>query len=923
MTKITAILLIIFSLGLPAFSQETKGSIYDSTGQKKIERAVIALLTPVDSMLYRFTRTSTEGKFSMNQVKPGKYILMITHPYYADYVDDIEVGESGLNLSTIFITPKSKILQEVVLKTGAPIRIKGDTVTYTADSFKVSANANVEELLRKLPGIQVDKKGEIKAMGQKVEKVLVDGEEFFGDDPGMAVKNLRADAVKEVQVFDKKSEQAEFTGIDDGNTKKTINLKLKEDRKKGYFGKIEVSGGLLPKNGDRYNNNIMLSSFKGKRKLSGYLLQGNTGQNGMNWQDMQKYGGDDDNVTMDMGDDGGFVSIWRGGNDEDPYIDTRNGFFENLNTGIQYTNKWNEKHTLNFSPKFNRQEYHNRKNTFTQFQLGDIVFNDNATENTYSKKWNSKNNLTYDWKIDSMNTLKVTTKLNIYNTESSVSKQSGNTNGKGLYNNKSISSTNNNIDKTSFTNTILFNHKFRKARRTFSFSNELSLLDSKSTGYLDAVNDYFDNGILNRSDTIDQQKKNDNLNQKWTAKAVYTEPLSSKYSLEISHEFTLKRADNDLSTLSRNKTTGKFEVPVDSLSNNFKQQITTNKSGIKLSFKFKKYKYSLGAAAGFTEFNLKDITAAKDYTRNFTNLFPTANFQYSYKSNHSLGFSYSGKTIQPTINQLQQLRNNNNPLNEYIGNPLLKQSFKQDFNINHNSYNFMKETWHYESVSMSVTNNAITNSTRIDASGKTISQPVNTDGTYSVNSWMGMGKKLRKLDMNLFLSLQYNHTGFREIVNGLNNKTSNDNSTLGINLSKSKEKKYEFNFSNDFGYNVNRSSVYNKTLRFTTNTIGFNGTVYYRKKWSLNSDFEFNYRQKTSEFDKNVNNSLWNAMLQRTFRNDEFTVYFTVRDILNQNIGIDRNFYSNTLTETRNDRLQRFWLVGFRWDFKNRNPAAK
>src|SRR4029078_6500864 len=206
-------------------------------------------------------------------------------------------------LPTFALMSKSKILQEVIIKTGKPIQIKGDTTVYTADSFKVSANANVEELLRKLPGIQVDKDGKIKAMGETVEKVLVDGEEFFGDDPGMAVKNLRADAVKEVQVFDKKSEQAEFTGIDDGKTQKTINLKLKEDKKKGYFGKIDAAGGLQKNIPNRFNDNLLFSSFKGKRKLSAFLLNGNTGQDGLNWQDEQKYGGQDDNFTKNLDDE--------------------------------------------------------------------------------------------------------------------------------------------------------------------------------------------------------------------------------------------------------------------------------------------------------------------------------------------------------------------------------------------------------------------------------------------------------------------------------------------------------------------------------------------------------------------------------------------------------------------------------------------
>ena len=182
-------------------------------------------------------------------------------------------------------------------------------------------------------------------MGETVEKVLVDGEEFFGDDPGMAIKNLRADAVKEVQVFDKKSEQSEFTGIDDGKTKKTINLKLKDEAKKGYFGKWKLAGGLQKKIDNRFNNNLMLNAFKGKRKIAGYLLQGNTGQNGLNWQEQQKFGGDDDNGSVSFDEDAGFFMYSSGGSsDDEPYIDTRNGFFNNLNTGLQYSNKWNDKH---------------------------------------------------------------------------------------------------------------------------------------------------------------------------------------------------------------------------------------------------------------------------------------------------------------------------------------------------------------------------------------------------------------------------------------------------------------------------------------------------------------------------------------------------------------------------------------------------
>ncbi|RYD74902.1 MAG: carboxypeptidase regulatory-like domain-containing protein, partial [Sphingobacteriales bacterium] len=215
------------------------GSIKDTTSGNLVKNAVVALLSPKDSTLISFTRTKDNGSYNLPNISSGKYTLMVMHPTFADYVEDVEVKTGDTKLPLVAVTPKSKLLEAVIVRSGGTMRIKGDTTVYTADSFKVSANANVEELLKKMPGIQVDKNGEIKAMGEKVEKVLVDGEEFFGDDPGMAVKNLRADAIKEVQVFKKKSDQAEFTGIDDGQSKQTINLKLKEDKKRGYFGKIE------------------------------------------------------------------------------------------------------------------------------------------------------------------------------------------------------------------------------------------------------------------------------------------------------------------------------------------------------------------------------------------------------------------------------------------------------------------------------------------------------------------------------------------------------------------------------------------------------------------------------------------------------------------------------------------------------------
>ncbi len=928
MFKLSALCIGICCLSLSSYSQNISvtGNIRDTTERKAIKNAVVALLTVKDSILYKFTRSAADGSFSLKNVQPGNYILMTTHPFYADLLDNVELKNADTQLGTVNITSKSKLLQEVIIKTGSAIKIKGDTTIYTADSFKVSANANVEELLKKLPGIQVDKNGEIKAMGEKVEKVLVDGEEFFGDDPGMAVKNLRADAVKEVQVFDKKSEQAEFTGIDDGNTKKTINLKLKEDKKHGYFGKIDAAGGLLDTLDNRYNTNLLFSSFKGKRKLTAFVLQGNTGQDGLSWQDNEKFGGESDNYTMSMSEDGDMMFMSRGNSgDDEPYVDTENGFIKTTDAGLQYSNKWNDKRTLNISPKYKNQVYDNRQTNFTQTQLGgDTVLNENSITNTHVNRYNYKTSASYDVKLDSNNTIKFTARANFYHTESSEQRNANTTGETGVLKNLSNRLLNTESDKQSYTGSVIFKHKFKKARRTISVNTDWNLLLNDGNSFLKSTNQGYFNGNLSNTQNLNQLRATDRSTQNLTANIVYTEPLNKKYSLELSHRLTYNNGTNNQFTYSYSNLTGKYDLTVDSLSNQFKQVITINNPAARISYSNKKIKYNFGSGFGFTHFDLLDKTFDKDYIRNYINFFPAANFTYSYKANHSLRFNYSGSTRQPTLNQLQPLRNNNDYYNQTIGNPNLKPSFTNSFNLSHNTYNFLKEMWTYQSVNVRTVNNSITNNRIINAdSGKITTQPINTNGNISVSLYGGLGMKLKKPDLRIGLNPNINYSRFADVINSKSIFSETLNAGLSLYLSKSKDKKYDFSLSENFNHNRNTTSQNKKVKQFYTNNIRFDGTVYYKKVWSVSTDYNFFARQKTVDFQNNLTNQIWNARLQRTFKKDEFTAYILVRDILNQNIGIERNFYSNTLSEQTNDRLKRYWMIGFTWNFKNKNAAAK
>ncbi|CAM2735977.1 CarboxypepD_reg-like domain-containing protein [Flavobacterium succinicans] len=926
MQRITGLITILFLCSFPVFSQQShlSGTLTDGNEKAPVYNSVVALLTPVDSILYKFTRSDKKGNFNFKNVKAGNYILMTSHYQYADYVDPIIIKENENKLETIALKSKIELLREVVIKTGS-IRIKGDTTSYRASDFVVSENANVEELLKKLPGIQVDKNGTIKAMGETVQKVLVDGEEFFGDDPGMAVKNLRADAVKEVQVFDKKSDQAEFTGIDDGNTKKTINLKLKEDKKKGYFGKIDGANEPFTAADSRYNTNLMFSSFKGKRKLSAFLLNGNTGQDGLGWEDSEKFGSRDDSFSMNMDDDGNVNYEWAGdNNDDEPYVDSQNGFIKNTNAGVQYSNKWNEKQNLNVSPKFNKQIYTNNNSRFSQTQVGETQLNVDESTVTNVNRSNFKLKAIYDVKLDSVNSLKITANSNFYDTESDDFKKGITTGNGGILKNEQQRAFITNSDKTALSTSILFKHKFAKPRRTFAVNSSWNMLSTNSNNFLKSSNDSYIDGVFDTKNDINQNKIGDRTNENFSASFSYSEPIAKQFSLQFAYQIAYDTGKNNFYTYDFSANTGKYDQLVASLSNEFDQAIITHRPNLKLSYNAKRFNYSVGSGFGFTSFDLFDKTMVKQYKRNYTNFFPSASFSFKYKGNSNLRFKYQGSTIQPTLDQLQPLRNNQDFFNQTLGNPDLKQSFTNKIEIFQHSYDMLTETQFYQGLYFNTTTNAIIYSSIVDPeSAKTISKPINSNGNFSGNIYLGYGLKLKKIDVRADFSPFF---GFNKTAQSINEKlgsAENLNTGFSIYLNKSKQKQYDITVSNRFTYNRNSTTQNSEIKSFNVNALSLDMGVYFAEKWKLSTDYSLNTRQKTVDFQDNLTNQLWNARLQRTFKNDEFTAYFMVRDILNQNIGIQRNIFGNTISQEQNDRLKRYAMIGFTWNFKNKGEIEK
>lgn len=905
---------LLFSC-LFASSQTISGNIYDTSGKKNISNAVVALLTPVDSVLYKFSRTDTEGKFEIKNPRVGKYILLITHPFYANYIDDITVTGNNLDLKQIAVISKSQLLQEVIVRSGSPIKIKGDTTEYTADSFRVKANANVEELLKKLPGIQVGKDGTIKAMGEKVTKVLVDGEEFFGDDPGIAVKNLRADAVDKVQVFDKKSDQATFTGIDDGVNDKTINLKLKDDKKRGYFGKISGSGGLP----SYYNNTAMINAFKAKRKMAAYGIMSNTGQTNLDWEDQNNYGGGmGDNMVME---DNGDVYFYGGGDGEDNYRGGQNGIPKNWNAGLHYSDKFNNnKVSLNSGYKYSKVNALGNTRVFSRIFLPDTSWNNNSTNNTYTSKTKHAFNLTYEVMLDSSNTIKWTTKLNNSKNLSSSEFYSEAIDNNGNFINNSNRNTTNTADNNALNSTLLWKHKFKKLFRTLSVNVDLNWTESKNDGYLLSYNSYYKGGLMLRRDTVDQQNIRNNENTGINAKIAYTEPLFKDAFMEFNYTYSsFNNSNNRISSIK--SISGKYEDVIDSLSNEFRFDRSVNRPGINFRYNKKKMNYAIGNAIAFNRFVQRNISKNQRYTYDFVNYFPTAMITYKMKGNKNFRFNYNGSANAPSLEQLQPIKDNTDPLNIYEGNPDLDQSFRHSINASYSFYNVLKEKGMWSSLRYSTTNNAFTQSSTIDATGIRRFKTVNTDGIWNLNFYMDYNFKLKGSDLRLSIGPNFNSNQNIDFVNS--SKNTNKTTSYGINVGVSKhvEDKYNFSIRPNYSYNRSTSDLNsNANIEYWQISSWSDASVTLPGKIDVNTDVRFEIRQKDPRFPANNNYTLWNASISKKFIQNKLEIDFGVNDLLSQNRGFNRNFSSSSFTETYYNTLNRYWMLTLTWNF-NSNGA--
>jgi hypothetical protein len=931
--RLSIIVLFFTMWSTVSFAQQQctiKGRIQDTLNNNYLPHAAVTLIHASDSIMETFTRTKDDGSFELHAASGDRYLVMITYPGFVDYIDIVTVKDGKTkDMGNIPMITRSHLLTEFVFEQNrGAIKVKGDTIEYVADSFKTKDNATVEELLKKLPGLQVDKNGQVTAQGEKVQKILVDGEEFFSDDPAVVTKNLQANAVDKVQVFDKKSDQAEFTGIDDGVKTKTINLELKEDKKKGYFGKAIAGGGYNDDKQGVFENQAMINSFKGKRQLSAFGIMSNTSKIGLGWEDKGKYS--ESGMQTVVGSDGSITNFFSNTNDDDltSWNGTYNG--EGLPTvwtaGLHYANKWDQdKEHVTGNYRFAKQNIETSGNTITQYILPGATQTSYETRNVFSSALRHNGNGMFEWKLDSLSDIKLTVNGNYtetkrrsnYNTElrgdddSLINSQRRALNGAGNSKNETAE--------------LLWRKKFKKKGRTISVDLNENYKKSFSTDTLNSANTiYVDTLNVNQlTFNTDQQKLHDNNLLTASGKVEYTEPLSKVVYLDASYTLGINNNQNRATSINANDTDGRYTDTAWSYTSNYNYNILTNTGGLNARFVYKKFNFSFGGNVSYSAFTQTDVLHGDtSYSYNYTNFFPSAHFNYKFGPQSNLIFSYNGATNQPTISQIQPLQNNDDQFNIAVGNPGLKQELRHTFLARYNDYRFLTGRYLWLNGSVTFMQDAITRTDNVNERGQRIYTYENMNGNYFAWGYVGYGLKVPKTLLQAGAFGQFNMTHTNTKVNDTLNTSNNNTYTFGLRFNYDKNDKFDLSLTPQLSYNDNHATISTYTTNYLTGEIEFDGSVELPLKFEIGTTVDWSLRQKTEVFTKNNDVFLWNAYLSKKFlKKSQLELRLYVNDILGQNVGFNRYAQSNYIYENNYNTISRYGLISLTWNF-SKSPAG-
>lgn len=896
------LLFVVFSM--IGFSQEMRihGNVVDTTDNKgPLKNAVAMLVRMRDNKLVAFQRTDANGYFIFDKVPMDTVTLTVAYPSYEDREIYIVGNPENLeiNIPELRLYKTAQQIDEVMIfayKT--PIYYKGDTLVYVADSFKVHENATVEELLKKLPGIEVDERGNIKSQGQEIAKVLVDGDEFFGSDPTIATKNLGAKAVESVQIYEKTQD-----GVFGSDEKiKVLDLKLKEEYKTGYFGRASGASdfALMRKNNPFYEGEVLFNYFKGSTKISVFGLATNTPRNSFGWSDVSRFGLDNE----------GSGDPWNSTTTEN------NGIPRTLKTGFYYSDKYGKK--KNTSMQLNYTYYNNeldaKSASRTQFFLPDTTYYTNDTTSNLYRSQSHRLNITIETKIDSLTKLKIKPTLSI---DEAKTNYFNFTEYESSTNVKSLGSTIQNTTKSNginFSTWVNLERKFMKPRRLFLFDYYIVHVDNKTKNNLNTHSRVY---AMDYNTLVNQDKGNVNNSTNNNFYAEYTEPLGKLFKLTAGYNFMIERMNLNKKTYDYDSLSGVYSSMNLGLSNEFVTDRIEHKGGLKLTME--KGKHMAFVRADVRNVNIANfnILSQMNIDQNVTNVLPSVRYEFTPNMGTRLRLNYNTNASQPTISNLAPVPDNTNPNRIVIGNMDLLPSYTHNINFNFNKFNPINSRFVWVGGYGSLAQNAFSTSTSYDNLGRMVSKTINVDGVAYTGVYAGGGLPLkgREISFRPMASANYNR-----MVNQVNLQ---ENITNYLSILAKAEFVFqwdslELNLSGQIEYISPKSSISS-----VSSTPYYKQTYTARVMWRIGKGFELRTDARWVVNSKlangyNINYLLWNAEVSKSFlKTENLILSVLANDLLNQNTNAARTVTNNMVVDNRMELISRYFLLKLTYRFNN------
>ncbi len=922
-----------------AFAQnKLDGVILDADDHSALTGATVKLFQVADSTKWQGTATDDSGKFVFSNLAKGLYQLHINYIGYKFAEQKVFVRDEDKHLGAINMAKGSTTLKDVnIVDNAVRVSQKNDTAEYNASAFKTNKDANVEDLVTKMPGITNDN-GTIKAHGEQVKKVLIDGKEYFGDDAQLAMKNLPSDVVDRVQVFDQMSDQSFFTGFDDGNSQKAMNIMTKKGMNSGVFGKVYAGYGYLTDS--RYSAGASINWFADNRRLSLIGMSNNVNIQNFSMQDLL-------GVTGSSGGRGGGMGGPRGGGGRGGggggygnsaannfTVGQTGGISTTHSVGLNYSDVLGKKKHLKITGSyfFNMSNNINGTDLTRQyFNAGDSSTFYKESNTTTADNMNHRVNLRLEYLVDSMNNLIFTPKFSYQENKQTNIIDGQNTMATELLS-RTISNYSSKNSGYNASGDLLYQHKFHKQYRTLSINIGTTINNKKGNTTQNALNSFQN---ISDSATIDQQANSIGTSYKVNGNITYTEPAGKTGMVQLTYEPSYTWNKSDKETFNRDTAAHTYSLLDTMLSNKYDNDYMTHKATASYRIKGTQFNFMVGISGQYALLTGASVFPyAYDTHLNFYNILPNAMLNYKFKNSSNLRIMYRTSTNPPSVSQLQSVIDNSNPLLLSTGNPNLKQSFSHFLMARYGFTNSKNAQSFFAFASANYTQNSIGNSTLIATNdtlinnlvtlhkGSQLTKPVNINGSLNVNSFFTYGLPITKIKCNLNFNAGFTYTRTPSLINNLQNLSNTYGVNGGITLGSNLSDKIDFTLSYMGTYNIVQN-----TLQTSSNNNYYQHNASLRFNWQFWKGFVFNtglqntlYAGVSQGYNQNI--FLWNAALGYKFLKDQsLDVRVSVNDILNQNSGITRNVTETYVEDSKSKVLKRYMLLTVTYTIKYKKPA--